>query len=222
MTIVARLRHLLGQAWLSLRIRSSGDYWERRYRLGMSSGAGSMGELAAFKARVLNEFVRQHGVRSVIEFGCGDGLQLALAEYPEYVGIDVSHAAVELCQRKFAGDASKRFLWQQGAAPQLPPADLTLSLDVIYHLLEDDVYRRYLDDLFGASRRHVIVYSSNREDPASAAHVRHRRFLDDVRARFPEFALVQKIGNPYPAQSFADFYFFSRAGDAAGAPVSRA
>lgn len=39
-----------------------------------------------------NDFVRARGIDSVIEFGCGDGAQLALAEYPAYGGIDVSPA----------------------------------------------------------------------------------------------------------------------------------
>ena len=45
-----------------------------------------MGELAKFKARVMNDFVRENGIRSVIELGCGDGMQLALADYPRYLG----------------------------------------------------------------------------------------------------------------------------------------
>lgn len=216
MTLLERIRHLFGQAWLAAGRRGSRDYWESRYRLGMTSGAGSMGELARFKARVLNEFVREHSVESVIELGCGDGLQLALADYPRYVGVDVSRTAIELCRQRFAGDATKTFLWQGGAARAgdggLPQADLALSLDVIYHLLEDDVYRRYLGDLFGAAKRHVIIYSSNREDSASAAHVRHRLFLRDVEAGFPQFRLVRRIENERPAESFADFYVFERKG----------
>lgn len=210
------LRHLLGQAWLATRRRDSLTYWEDRYRLGMTSGSGSMGELAKFKARVLNDFVREQHIRSVIELGCGDGMQLALAEYPRYVGVDVSRTAVDLCRRRFAGDATKGFLWQgepDGAADaRLPTAELALSLDVIYHLLEDDVYRRYLCDLFGAAERYVIIYSSNREDASSAAHVRHRAFLRDVEAGFPTFRLARKIDNILPSQSFADFYVFSREG----------
>ena len=82
MNPLRRAAHLLRQGWLSLTMRSSGDYWERRYRLGMTSGPGSAGKLASFKADVLNEFVRDNGVQSVIEFGCGDGTQLTLAKYP--------------------------------------------------------------------------------------------------------------------------------------------
>jgi SAM-dependent methyltransferase len=213
MSLVGRFRHLLGQAWLATRRRGSLDYWESRYRLGMNSGSGSMGELAKFKARVLNDFVREHGVQTVVEFGCGDGMQLALAEYPRYLGIDVSAAAIELCQRRFAGDDTKRFRLQQGRSGtgRTEPADLALSLDVIYHLLEDDVYSAYLADLFGAARQWVIVYSSNREEAVRARHVQHRRFVDDVSREHPAFELVRKIDNPYPAESFADFYIFRRA-----------
>jgi SAM-dependent methyltransferase len=215
LSVLTRFRHLLGQAWLRLRMNSSADYWERRYRLGMTSGSGSEGELAAFKARVINEFVRAQGIQTVIELGCGDGQQLALAEYPQYLGVDVSQAAVELCRRRFAGDRTKAFLWEVGSgtplATRVAQADLTLSLDVIYHLLEDEVYRRYLADLFGTSRRHVIVYSSNRPDTGTAPHVRHREFTRDVTADFPEFSLVRTVKNPYPSRSFADFYVFCRA-----------
>jgi SAM-dependent methyltransferase len=170
--------------------------------------------LARFKARFLNDFVREHRIMSVIELGCGDGMQLELAEYPRYVGADVSRTAVDLCRRRFAGDATKAFLWlgdEDGAnRATLPKAELALSLDVIYHLLEDAVYERYLRDLFGAAERYVIIYSSDHDRPADAAHVRHRAFLRDVQAKFPDFRLALKLDNPFPAQSFADFYVFSR------------
>src|SRR5687767_4284814 len=74
---------------------SSSNYWERRYRKGRSSGAGSHGRLARFKADVLNEFVEKNCIKSVVEFGCGDGAQLSLANYPAYLGIDASEYAIE-------------------------------------------------------------------------------------------------------------------------------
>lgn len=212
MKLLQKITHLLRQGWLSLTMRSSADYWERRYRLRMTSGPGSAGELARFKADVLNRFVREHGVQTVIEFGCGDGMQLALAEYPSYVGVDVSAAAIESCRRRFAGDATKTFIFRHGRQACEPDetADLALSLDVIYHLLEDDVYHVYLDQLFRAARRWVIVYSSNRDEVVPARHVRHRLFLEDVRRRHPEFELIRKVDNPRPAETFADFYVFRR------------
>ncbi|MGD9858413.1 MAG: hypothetical protein AB7U20_26025 [Planctomycetaceae bacterium] len=64
---------------LRRKFTGSSDYWVRRYRKGRNSGGGSYGRLAEFKAQVLNDLVREHRIQTVIEFGCGDGNQLALA-----------------------------------------------------------------------------------------------------------------------------------------------
>src|ERR1035438_7415845 len=72
----------------------SAEYWERRYSNGGNSGVGSYSVFAELKADVLNRFVSTHHVRTVIEFGCGDGNQLSLAEYPSYLGFDVSNTVI--------------------------------------------------------------------------------------------------------------------------------
>ena len=79
------------------------EYWESRYRVGGNSGVGSYGFFREFKADVLNEFVATHAVQTIIEFGCGDGSQLELAKYPNYLGFDVSSTAVSNCQELFHG-----------------------------------------------------------------------------------------------------------------------
>jgi hypothetical protein len=67
-------------------------------------------------------------------------------------------------------------------------ADLAMSLDVIFHLVEDAVYDQYLERLFAAGERYVVVYSTSADMPGTGvAHVRHR----DVEADWPpvpEFA----------------------------------
>ncbi|MEM6772492.1 MAG: hypothetical protein AAF597_18085, partial [Bacteroidota bacterium] len=73
---------------------NSAAYWEARYRKGGNSGAGSYGELARYKAEVINAFIEEHGIESVIEFGCGDGHQLGLLKMTNYLGVDVSTTAV--------------------------------------------------------------------------------------------------------------------------------
>lgn len=84
-------------------------YWEERYSTGGNSGKGSYGALAEFKAATINRFVANHEVHSVIEFGSGDGNQLGLAEYPQYLGFDVSETAVRRCRDLFKADGSKSF-----------------------------------------------------------------------------------------------------------------
>jgi len=200
----------------------SKDFWETRYSLGGNSGSGSYGKFAEFKAGILNDFVEEKKIRSVIEFGCGDGNQLSLAKYPQYIGLDVSTTALSLCQAKFSEDKNKSFFLYSPSCfvdrQNVFRADLGLSLDVIYHLVEDEVYNAYLDHLFAASKKFVIIYSSDvdKAGGAHARHVRHRNFTQRVKERFPDWKMLEKIKNLHPGKgdfgqgSFADFFVFEK------------
>lgn len=197
-------------------LTSSAQFWDGVYATGGTSGTGSVGRLSSFKAEVLNRLIAEFGVRSAIEFGCGDGSQLALIDYPNYLGLDTSPTAVELCRERFGNDASKHFRAYETGDLIAERADLSVSLDVIYHLLEDDVYDRYMTDLFGAARRLVVVYSSDRDDETEWPEVRHRRFTTWVADRAPAWDLLRRIPNRYPYQSgridtsWSDFFIFGR------------
>ena len=194
----------------------SADYWHARYTRGGNSGSGSYGGVASFKAQILNEFVLKHNIVSVIEFGCGDGNQLSLARYPKYLGFDVSPKAIEWCQNLFAHDASKRFRVYDRRCANTERGELTLSLDVIYHLVEDDIFERHMDDLFGTATRFVIIYSDNEEAPRDTLHIRHRRFSDWIEKHEPEWQLIEHIPSKYPWKSerelgsWADFWIYAR------------
>ena len=211
---MSRLGHLLRQAFLLPTFGRSDVYWERRYRYGGTSGAGSYGRLAEFKAQVLNDFQRQNNVERVIEFGCGDGNQLALSTYPTYLGLDISKTAIVRCREAFGEDPSKSFLWYDPLLSvrlsSFLSADLTLSLDVIYHLVEEEYYEKHLEDLFTTSRRFAIIYSTDEALRQSTPHVRHRQFTSTVRKRFPEFQLIKKLDNPNLDESPCRFFFFER------------
>jgi hypothetical protein len=201
-----------------IQFTESQNYWEERYRVGGNSGAGSYGRLARFKAEFLNRFVNENGIETVVEFGSGDGAQLSLAKYPRYLGVDVSATAVELCRSIYADRPGFEFIHTSALRPDMR-AELSLSLDVIYHLVEDAAYFAYMDRLFDSALRYVIVYSSN-WDEHPVPHVRHRRFTDWVASNKPQFNLKSFEANPYPANeadpdntSFADFYVYERSGD---------
>jgi SAM-dependent methyltransferase len=194
---------------------SSSDYWKRRYETGRNSGDGSYGKFAEFKAEILNKFVKDETITSVIEFGCGDGNQLRLLAIPSYIGFDVSETAVALCNKLFSRDRSKQF--RRSADYRGEQADLTLSLDVIYHLVEDDVFHSYMRTLFGAAKRYVIIYSSDMDhNDGFEPHIRHRRFTEWIGANVHEWELQTRISNRYPflgnsaEGSFADFFIYGR------------
>ena len=209
-------RALSGKKNRGLPFTGSGDYWEQRYAQGGNSGIGSYIKFAEFKAEVLNRFVSEHDVASVIEFGCGDGNQLKLAHYPRYAGFDVSKTVIAQCRQMFAGDNSKSFALMDEYNDQ--QAQLSLSLDVIYHLVEDEIYDQYMRTLFKAAQRYVIVFASNTDDNSDAqgTHVRHRKFTDWVDANTQHWSLIEHIPNRYPYEgdyrsgSFADFYIYQR------------
>jgi SAM-dependent methyltransferase len=214
-----RLTKALGTAYrlLSGPFPGSQDYWVKRYEKGGNSGPGSYSELAKFKAQVLNAFVAEKGIASVMEFGCGDGNQLELANYPSYRGFDVSPVAVQRCRARFAADSTKRFALVADYAGET--ADLAMSLDVIYHLVENSVYEAHLRTVFGASTRFVAVYSTNRDAPddAGLAHVRHRRFTDFVERELPSWKLLRNEKQPraysgdITESSMAEFFLFEKA-----------
>src|ERR1019366_2574621 len=104
-----------------------------------------------------------------------------------------------------------------GELRTVSPADMTLSLDVIYHLIEDHVFAAAMRTLFAWATRFVVIYASNLNVAWSSAHVRHRRFTDRVAATEPDWRLLAHLPNPYPFDpasphetSFADFFIYGR------------
>lgn len=196
--------------------KGSRAYWQKRYSTGGDSGVGSYGKFAKFKAEVINEFIDKHGLRSVIEFGCGDGNQLTLASYKAYFGYDVSETAINKCKRLFSGDASKHFLLMDEYKGE--KADVALSLDVIYHLVEDGVFEKYTRTLFDFSTKFVIIYASNMADNAENEdlHIKHRIFTKWLEHNITNWRLLDYIPNKYPYKgdykqgSFSDFFIYAK------------
>jgi hypothetical protein len=215
---VARLSHLPVFAPVRrLAFPGSAAFWETVYRKGGNSGPGSYGRLAEFKAEILNDFVRTRNIRTVIEFGCGDGAQLQRARYPEYVGVDVATGSIDRCSALFAHDSSKRFYLGDALPKDLGMFDLALSLDVIYHLIEDKVFDAYMGRLFSVAQRHVMIYASNYDALTPGLHVRHRKFTAWIAKNARDWQPVGFVPNRFPHDpqrpdetSFADFYFFGR------------
>ena len=199
-----------------INFKDSNTYWINRYSNGGNSGDGSYNKLAEFKAEIINDFVDKEDIISVIEFGCGDGNQLKHAKYPKYTGFDISIEIINSCSSLFQNDKSK--LFKHVDSYRNESSELTLSLDVIYHLIEDDVFEKYMDLLFKSSNKYVIIYSSNTDiNPENTAnHVKHRRFSNWIDSNLSEWSLLKHIPNKYPGNgnnsqsSFADFYFYKK------------
>jgi hypothetical protein len=97
----------------------------------------------------------------------------------------VSRFAIAGCKGLFSNDPSKEFKTVEEYARE--KADAVLSLDVIYHLVEDQVFDRYMATMFDSARNWVVIYSSNFQgvDEQHAEHVCHGKFTDWVAANRP-------------------------------------
>lgn len=191
----------------------STKFWDVHYRAHGTSGPGSRGEAAVIKAREVNRIVEKYHIDSVVEFGCGDGYQLGMLSIPTYLGLDVSPTALRMCIDACGADSTKRFLlYDQGSWRDNMPrvhADMALSLDVILHLVEDDVFERYMEDLFAAADRYVLIYASDGPLPGrDRPFTRHRAFSAWVAAHMPDWETVERLENP--ANTGADLRLYAR------------
>lgn len=182
------------------------NFWENRYKTGGNSGSGSYGENAEHKATVINDYVTKYSIKTISDFGCGDGNQISLLKgYENYSGYDISEYILNKCKEKFTGMPMVFY----DDMLKMPEADLCMSLDVMYHIVDEKDYKFYLDQLFGKSKRFVLIYSSNFEGKEVVGkYILHRKFTDWVEKYYLEFKFVEEVGNYL--QTAAQFYLYER------------
>ena len=191
----------------------SKEYWKNRYESGGTSGAGSSGRLAEFKIRTLNDFIGKHKVKSLMDIGSGDGFIAGQICAETYIGYDVSDTAVKKCSKEFENDLSRVFTtdWVDGLE-----ADMSISMDVIFHLVEDEIFHEHIRRLFTCATKFVVIYSSDCVSEGMSVHYKDRLFSEYVEKNFTDWELLLKIDNPYPFtndpenESNSDFYIYKR------------
>jgi len=182
-------------------------YWDRRYREGRTSGAGSEGEEGRYKAQYVSDFIRDHVVTSVIDHGCGDGQVLKLIDLHDarYTGVDVSPTIVSRMRRQFP---ALKFLHVDDTSSNWYH-DLSLSMDVLFHLPSDDDYREYINRLFGTATKYVLIYSTNEPIGRTARHVFRREFTRDIAMMLGDaWQLVH--AEPPLREGLASFFVYER------------
>ena len=171
---------------------NSTDYWQKRYFFGGNSGKGSYGDEAIFKAEKLNKLISRFNFDGVIELGCGDGNNASYYQTEHYFGFDISFDAIKICKKKFSGNNNFQFFEidekycckiREIKNTYKLKNELAISFDVIFHLVEDDIYFDYLDKLEVASNKNLLIYSTNYDKFEKSAHVRHRLYSKELEKR---------------------------------------
>ena len=168
---------------------NSKKYWEERYKNSGNSGSGSYGNEANFKSTYINKFILDYNIKTINDFGCGDSNQIAMLNgFEKYTGFDISKTIFDLCKNKFKSD--NRFNFVNNVNDMLL-SDVTFSLDVTYHVVEDVYFNEYMNNLFKLTNKYVLIYSINSDDSSGfAEHLKNRKFVDWVSVNYPNFELI--------------------------------
>jgi len=165
---------------------NSKEYWEQRYAGGGDSGTGSYGVSATIKADYINSVIEKYNIKTLNDLGHGDGNQIHLLKgFDQYTGYDVSSTIRDKCILQFKDD--KRYTFIDDVS-QFKQADLAMSLDVLYHLTEHNVFVDYIDRLFSLGE-YVLIYAVDR-DQRGDSHVLCRKFTDYISEMYTRFTLI--------------------------------
>jgi glycosyltransferase involved in cell wall biosynthesis len=101
---------------------------------GGGSGESANPEFTKDYRLFLQNFLRQHNVRSVLDLGCGDWQFSRLMDWSgiEYTGIDAAQPVIESNQKNYAAN-NLRFIQGDINKMALPQADLAIIKDVLQH-----------------------------------------------------------------------------------------
>jgi 2-polyprenyl-3-methyl-5-hydroxy-6-metoxy-1,4-benzoquinol methylase len=182
------------------------NYWEERYRGGGNSGPGSYNASATYKASVINNYINKLKIRTISDYGCGDGNQISLLTgFEVYHGCDISSYIIDRNVARFK-DRNNMFFYKN--VEDLPESDMTMSLDVLYHVSRMSDFVAYLTRLFNKSKKYVLIFSTDRdvENQSEESYIYFRRFTDWVEKNMMGFKLVETL----KGGAGVDFYLYER------------
>jgi SAM-dependent methyltransferase len=120
-----------------------------------NSGTGSTIDSTIVYTTYLQRFMKEHGIKSVIDAGCGDWEFSSTIDWTgiDYKGYDIVASVIADDTKKY-GTPTIQFFVGNILDPKLPAADLLVSKDVLQHLPNADV-KVFLEQL--PKYKHVLL-----------------------------------------------------------------
>lgn len=195
----------------------SNEYWENRYKNNETSGDGSYGKLALFKSSIINNFIKDYNIKSILDLGCGDGNQLKYFNTTNinYIGVDPSITIINKLKEIYKNDKNKNFITLDEKINT--KVELTLSCDILFHLINSNIWEKHIANLFNISTKYVIIYAYDFDEDWNN-HCKSRKFTDFIKKKYSNWQLIKVIKNKYPLfegcddqnASMSDFYFYKK------------
>lgn len=146
-------------------------YWEKHYATGGTSGEGSIGSIREWKWEQIRSIAGE--VDNVVDVGCGDLSFWNDTLPPTYTGIDISSTIVEKHRKRHP---AATFIVANAAIPQAVSGRIVLCMDMLFHIMDDEVFRGILMNLGRYAREWIFVYTW-RVNPLEAQET--RRYVSD-------------------------------------------
>ena len=120
-----------------------------------NSGTGSTMDSTIVYTTYLQRFMKERGIKSVVDAGCGDWEFSSAIDWTgiEYKGYDIVASVIADDTKKY-GRSNIQFFVGNILDPKLPAADLLISKDVLQHLPNADV-KVFLEQL--PKYKHVLL-----------------------------------------------------------------
>jgi SAM-dependent methyltransferase len=149
-SVKALLRPAYFRLWVLPRVHrtyrslSVRDAFQRVYESGAwgaGSGRGSRGAWAAYSVEQISAFIRERGVRSIVDLGCGDfevGRKIIEHTGVTYTGVDVVPSLIDHHSKNFSGERVS-FVCANLITDTLPMGDLCMVRQVLQHLSNAEI-----------------------------------------------------------------------------------
>jgi SAM-dependent methyltransferase len=122
-----------------------------------TSGSGSSLEITREYRSYIEDFMKKHAVKSVVDAGCGDWSFSSAMDWgnASYLGVDIASDVIEAVRAKHEQENIK---FQVGdITEELPAADLLISKDVLQHLSNELVHKFIRNNLRKGKYKWVIL-----------------------------------------------------------------
>ena len=140
-----------------------------------TSGWGSTLEITQEYRAYIEDFMKKHAIKSVVDAGCGDWSFSSAIDWDDasYLGIDIASDVIEAVRKKHEKGNIK---FEVGdITDDLPAADLLISKDVLQHLSNELIHKFIKNNLRKGKYKWVILTNDRSSENRDIRTGDHRR-----------------------------------------------